>query len=119
MDKELRTKICRLIAGLIVADDDLSAAEETFLDKLLAKFDIPESERDSIFPIVDRDEAAKTISELPEEAQKTTLSLLIDATVADGAIAPEERRYLEAVAGEIGVSVADVDQRLKAALAAG
>jgi tellurite resistance protein len=39
--------------------------------------------------------------------------------VADGAIAPEERRYLEAVAGEIGVSVADVDQRLKAALAAG
>ena len=55
MDKELRTNICRLIAGLIVADDDLSAAEEAFLDKLLAKFDIPESERDAIFPIVDRD----------------------------------------------------------------
>src|SRR5260370_40422164 len=88
VDKELRTNICRLIAGLIVADDDLSAAEETFLDKLLEKFEIPESERDSIFPIVDRDEAAQTIRALPEDARMATLTHLIEATVADGVIAP-------------------------------
>ncbi len=118
MDKELRTKICRLIAGLVVADDDLSAAEETFLDKLLAKFEIPESERDSIFPIVDRDEAAQTIRELPQEARTVTLTLLIEATVADGVIAPEERSYLDAVAAEMGVSSADLDGRIKSVLGA-
>jgi uncharacterized tellurite resistance protein B-like protein len=118
VDKELRTNICRLIAGLVVADDDLSAAEETFLDKILAKFEIPESERDSIFPIVDRDEAAQTIRALPQEARTATLTHLIEATVADGVIAPEERSYLDAVAAEMGLSSTDLDGRIKSALGA-
>src|SRR6185436_4456317 len=75
VDKEMRRNICRLIAGIVVADDDLEPAEEAFLDKLLAKFEIPASERDSIFPIVDRDEAAETIRGLPKDAQSTTLAL--------------------------------------------
>ena len=43
------------------------------MDKLLAHFDIPESERDTIFPIVDRDEAAQAIRGLPKEAQASAL----------------------------------------------
>ena len=116
MDKEMRRRICRLIAGLVVADDDLEAAEEAFLDKMLVRFEVPEDERDTIFPIVDRDEAAATIRALPEEARKTALELLIDATVADGVVAPEERIYLETVAAEMGVSSADLTKRLDAKL---
>ena len=116
MDKELRRKICRLIAGLVVADDDLEPKEEAFLDKLLAKFDIPESERDTIFPIVDRDEAAQTIRGLPEEAQSAALTLLIQATAADGVVAPEERAYLDAVAGELGLAGPDLEKRIAAEL---
>jgi uncharacterized tellurite resistance protein B-like protein len=112
VDKELRTKVCRLIAGLVVADDDLEPAEEAFLDKVLAKFDIPPSERDAIFPIVDRDEAAQTIRELPKDAQHETLALLVEATLADGVIAPEERAYLDTVAGELGISGPELDRRL-------
>ena len=116
MDKELRTNICRLIAGIVVADDDLEPAEEAFLDKMLAKFEIPASERDAIFPIVDRDEAAATIRALPKPAQAEALTLLIAATAADGAVAPEERAYLDAVASELGVTGADLDKRLAAEL---
>jgi uncharacterized tellurite resistance protein B-like protein len=114
VDKELRTKICRLIAGIVVADDNLEPAEEAFLDRMLAKFEIPASERDSIFPIVDRDEAAATIRQLPADVQKTVLSLLIEATAADGAVAPEERSYLDVVAAEMGVTGAEVDRALAA-----
>lgn len=116
MDKEMRRKICRLIAGLVVSDDDLEPAEEAFLDKMLAKFDVPADERDTIFPIVDRDEAAATIRTLPEEARTTALELLIEATVADGVVAPEEKSYLETVAAEMGVSGGELDKRLAAKL---
>ena len=112
MDQELRTQMCRLIAGLVVADDDLQPAEEAFLDRVLAQFDIPEEERDSIFPIVDRSEAAVTIRELPESAQKAALELLIDAAMADGMVAPEERAYLDAVATEMGVSAGDLERQI-------
>ena len=116
MDKEMRRNICRLIAGIVVADDDLEPAEEAFLDKLLAKFEIPASERDSIFPIVDRDEAAATIRGLPKDAQATALSLLIQATVADGVVKAEERDYLDTVAKELGVPGADLERQIAAQL---
>jgi len=116
VDKEMRRKICRLIAGLVVADDDLEPKEEAFLDKLLAKFEIPGSERDTIFPIVDRDEAAETIRGLPKEAQAAALTLLIQATAADGVVAPEERAYLDAVAGELGLAGPDLEKRIAAEL---
>jgi uncharacterized tellurite resistance protein B-like protein len=114
----MKRSICRLIAGLVVADDDLEPSEEAFLDKLLAQFDIPESERDTIFPIVDRDEAAQAIRGLPQDAQASALKLLIQATVADGVVKPEERDYLDAVAKELGVAGSDLEQQISAELRA-
>jgi uncharacterized tellurite resistance protein B-like protein len=116
VDKELRTNICRLIAGLVVTDDDLDPTEEAFLDKLLAKFEIPASERDAIFPIIDRDEAAQTIRALPADAQKAALELLIEATVADGIVKQEERDYLDVVALELGVAGSELERRIAAQL---
>jgi len=118
VDKEMKRSICRLIAGIVVADDDLEPSEEAFLDKLLAHFDIPESERDTIFPIVDRDEAAQAIRGLPQDAQTSALKLLIQATVADGVVKPEERDYLDAVAKELGVAGSDLEQQISAELRA-
>jgi uncharacterized tellurite resistance protein B-like protein len=114
----MKTSICRLIAGIVVSDDDLEPTEEAFLDKMLAQFGIPESERDSIFPIVDREEAAEAIRDLPEDARAATLTLLIQATVADGVVKPEERDYLDAVAKELGVAGADLERRIAAELRA-
>jgi uncharacterized tellurite resistance protein B-like protein len=116
VDKELRRNICRLVAGLVVADDDLEPAEDAFVDKMLAKFEIPADERDTIFPIVDRSEAAEMIRQLPKDAQTTALDLLIEATVADGVVAPEEKAYLEAVGQELGVSSDELDKRVAAKL---
>lgn len=116
MDRDLRTKMCRLIAGLVVADDDLQPSEEAFLDRMLAQFDIPTSERDSIYPIVDRSEAAMAIRELPEHSRRAALDLLIDAATADGVVVREERAYLDAVASEMGVSPHDLERQIAARL---
>jgi uncharacterized tellurite resistance protein B-like protein len=118
MDLELRTKVCRLIAGLVVSDDDLDEREDAFLDRLLARFGIPAEDRDTIFPIVDRSEAAAEIKTLPGDVQLEAFGLLLEATAADGKVAPEERAYLDAVAVAIGVGQEELQSRLDAALAA-
>jgi phage I-like protein len=61
---------------------------------------------------VDRSEAAEMIRQLPKDAQATALELLIEATAADGRIAPEEKAYLEAVGAEMGISGAEIEKRV-------
>ena len=116
MDKTLRLSLCRLIAGIVVSDDELDPAEEAFVDRMLASFGIAEMGRDAIFPIVDRSDAVAAIRELPADVQKTALDLLVEASVADGTVVKEERAYLDAVAGELGVSSAQLQAAIDAKL---
>ena len=116
MEKELAKKVCRLVAGIIVSDDDLDAAEDAFIDRMLAKFGIPGEERDSIFPIVDKSEAVEAMRELPRDVQQEALALLMDAACADGKVVDEERAYLHTVGAEIGMAGKDIDARIEAAL---
>jgi uncharacterized tellurite resistance protein B-like protein len=112
VDKDLSHRVCRLIAGLVVSDDDLDEAEDAFVDRLLEHFGIPVAERDTIFPIVDRSEAADAVKSLPADVQKEALTLLVAAASADGKIVTEEREYLHTVAEAMGVSLAEIDRRL-------
>jgi uncharacterized tellurite resistance protein B-like protein len=118
MNREDAIKVCRLIAGLVVTDDDLDDREDAFIERMLARFGIPSSERDLIFPIVDASEAAAALRELPKDTQQTAVELLLQAAVVDTKIAPEERTYLETVADAVGMARADLDKRLADALAA-
>jgi uncharacterized tellurite resistance protein B-like protein len=97
VDEIFKRKVCQLIAGIVVADDDLDPAESAFIDRVLGRFGIPAEERDIIFPIVDTEEAVKKVAELPAEAQTETLELLVQAATADGKVVPTERDYLKAV----------------------
>jgi uncharacterized tellurite resistance protein B-like protein len=115
VDLALRHTICRLIAGLVVSDDDFAPEEEAFIDRLLARFGV--SDREAIFPIVSNDEAAARIRELPADVQDGALRLLAEAAAADGHIADEERAYLKAVGDAMGVGDAAVDEMLKTAMA--
>lgn len=116
MDKELSHRVCRLIAGLVVSDDDLDAAEDAFVDRLLEHFGIPLAERDTIFPIVDRSEAADAVKSLPADVQKEALKLLVAAASADGKIAAAEREFLHTVAEAMGITTAEIDRRLDEAV---
>lgn len=118
MDAEQRHRVCRIIAGLVVADSDLAPEEDAFIDRMLEGFGIPNGERESIFPILDRDEAAAEIKDLAPELQQEALSLLLGAAVADGQIVDEERDYIRAVGAALGLDAPTIDRRLADALAA-
>jgi uncharacterized tellurite resistance protein B-like protein len=116
VDAELRTTVCRLVAGLVVADDDFSPEEEAFVERVLRRFDI--EDRAVIFPIVDRSEAADIVRALPPAVQEEALAALVEAAVADGKVVDEERGYLRTVAEAMGVASGEVERRIAAALAA-
>jgi uncharacterized tellurite resistance protein B-like protein len=111
LDLETRQKICQLVAGLIISDDILDAKEEAFIDRLIESFGI-EGGRDVVFPLVDDEEAATQLKELPRGAQDQAFELLLEAACVDGQIVPEERTYLGTLAGALGITDADLDARL-------
>ena len=117
MDPVTRRQVARLVAGLVVSDSDLDPNEEAFVDKMLARFEIDDAEREVIFPIVDGDEAAEALSKMTVEVQTEAFDMLIEAAAADGQIVDEEQVYLEAVAKAVGVSQDELKRRLNAALA--
>ncbi len=117
MDEAQRRRVCQLIAGIVVSDDDLDPNEDTFVDKMLAKFGIPQEEREVIFPIIDATDAAGAILTLPEDVRTEAFSLLIEAACADGQVVAEEREYLDAVAGALKIEAADVQKKIDEQLA--
>src|SRR5205814_4121672 len=105
----LRRRICRLVAGILVSDDDLDDREDAFINRLLGDFGIPLSERDCLFPIVESQEALAEMKELPPEARDEAMRLLLDAACADGRIMEAEREYLRTVAGALDIDGAQTD----------
>jgi uncharacterized tellurite resistance protein B-like protein len=116
MNADQARRVCQLVAGIVVTDEDLDPSEEAFVGRMLKKFGMDESEREVIFPLVDGEEAALAIRDLPQDTQQEAFALLIEAAAADGKIAPEERDYLAKVAEAIGIASEEIDKRLNAAL---
>ncbi len=116
MDEEVRRNVCRLIAGIVVSDEDLSPQEDAFVDRMLVRFGIPLEERQVVFPIIDASDAAAAMKELDAPVQQEAFGLLIEAAAADGSIAPEELTYLESVSDVVGISRDDLADRISEAL---
>lgn len=113
MDDETKRIACRMVAGLVASDEDFADSERNFLDKVLHQFGIPESEWDAIFPLLEHEEAEKTIRALDPMAQKETFELLLEAALVDGIIADEERSYLNVIGKAIGMTDDQLNARLK------
>jgi uncharacterized tellurite resistance protein B-like protein len=118
MNQDEAIRICRLVAGLVVTDDDLDEREDAFVERMLARFGIPSSDRNLIFPILDATEAAVALREMTPDLQRTAVDLLIQAAAVDGKIAPEERAYLDVVADSVGMPRPELERRLNEELGA-
>jgi uncharacterized tellurite resistance protein B-like protein len=113
VDDQLRKEVCRMIAGVLIADYDLDPQEDAFLDRLLAEMHLSQAERHALRPVSGRDEAAAIMRRLPQDAREVALSLLLDAAVADGTVHDDERDYIQTIAEELGVPSDEVDKKLE------
>lgn len=113
MDPELRRSIARLVAGIVLTDDELHPREERFLSRLFDRLGIGAGERALIRPAVDGEDAVKGIRELPSQMRDEVLSMLIEAASVDDKLADEERHYLEVVATAMGLDEEELERRIE------
>ena len=118
MDDSTRRKICRLVAGLVVADDDLDATEDAVVDNMLRLFGLDPDDREWLFPIVDPAEAAQELSSMARDVQSEAFEMLVRAAAADKRYAREERDYLVSAGKVLGLAPEDIEKRVHAAIAA-
>lgn len=112
MDEKTRREVCRMVAGLVAIDLDVDEGERRFVDSLLTKFGIPESEWDAILPLMEPEDAHRCLQGLDPSAQQEAFDLLLQAAAVDDHITLEEREYLEAVCDAINVSKEELSVRL-------
>jgi uncharacterized tellurite resistance protein B-like protein len=114
LEPQVRTTVCRLVAGLVVSDDDFSPEEEAFIERMLKRFGI--DDRALIFPILDQAEAAASVRALDPAVQEEAFATLVEAAVADGVVVEAERGYLLVVGEAMGLTGVAVDGRIARAL---
>ena len=110
MDLPQRMKMCRLIAGILFADDDFEDREGLFLARLCKDLGLGSPE--DVHPIVEARVAAMEMMELPAEVREEAFSHLLDAACADGKVLEAERDYLRTVAGAMGIAHEQTDQMI-------
>jgi uncharacterized tellurite resistance protein B-like protein len=113
MDEQNSLQVCGIIAGVLIADDHIHPHEADFLNRVQARFGIPEETK--VEPI-GHEEAVVKLRELPAELRKETLDLVVQGAAADGKIDIGERIFLDAVARELSISQGDLDAMLQAAM---
>lgn len=106
-----RRNICRLVAGILVSDEDFAESERSFLARIYARFGLPEEESATIDP-VDVGSAAGVLRELPDEVQAKVLALLIEAAIADGVVDGREHAYLLVAGAALGIEADVVEKRV-------
>ncbi len=117
MDIETRRRVCRLITGLVVIDDEIDETEEAFIASILKLFGLGSHDRAALFPILDAREATRELASLPESTRMEAFGLLVAAAASDKRVVTKERDYLHAVGAVLGLSSDDVDARVAKALA--
>jgi len=106
-----RRKICQLVAGILVSDDDFADAERSFLQRIYARFGLPPDEWAEVQPIA-VGAAAATLRELPADTHAKVVALLVEAAIADGVVDARERVYLLVVAAAMGIDAIAMEQRI-------
>ena len=117
MDVEERYKICRLIEIMIAADGEIADEEREFLRRCVERFGLPERETGP-FSENDFGRATTTLRALDPDVRNRVMALLVEAAVADGRVAPEERALLLATAATLGIEATALEERIAARLRA-
>ena len=118
MNREDQIQICKIVAQAILADTRITDTEEEFLSKLMDRYDLDDTTRNSVMARDIGEDPAVAIEALRSEDAKNELIVELALAVAvDGEISSSERKLMNRVAEALDISSEDLDLMLKAAIA--
>jgi uncharacterized tellurite resistance protein B-like protein len=112
VDVEERAKVCELIEAVIAADGVIADEERDFLQRVVDRFGLSESDRADRVVMSDLGRTTATLRTLAPDVQTRVMALLVEAAVVDGKVVPEERALLLASAAALGIEASALEERI-------
>ena len=117
MDINDRVARCRLIASIIVADDEVTEEELAFLEKAMQRLGLTEQDKAKAMVLFDESEAKAALSALGRDDRLAFLKEMADAAWVDNNIDEYEVERIQELASAMNLSQEDIDAALAQAQA--
>lgn len=100
---ELNVAKCLLVSKVLVADGIVTENERTFLDKMMRKLGLSDGDRRRVLDLDGWDEAEPVVAKLTQDEKQEIVSMLIDASSADGNLGPLELQAVKKITAALGL----------------
>lgn len=100
---ELNVAKCLLVSKVLVADGIVTENERTFLDKMMRKLGLSDDERRGVLDLEGWNDAEPVVAKLTQDEKQEIVSMLIDASSADGNLGPLELQAVKKITAALGL----------------
>lgn len=99
----LKVAKCLLVSKVLVADGIMTENERVFLDKMMRGLGLDENERRGVLDLEGWDDAEPVVAKLSTDEKREFVSMLVDASSADGRLSPLELATVKRITAALGV----------------
>lgn len=99
----LKVAKCLLVSKVLVADGIMTENERVFLDKMMKGLGLDDGERRRVLDLEGWDEAEPVVAQLSIDEKREFVSMLVDASSADGRLSPLELATVKRITAALGV----------------
>ena len=103
-DMDPKVAKCLLVSKVLVADGIMTENEHAFLERLMKKLELDETQRRTVIDLEGLDQAEEFVAKLSVEEKQEMASVLVDAASADGRLSPLEMKVVRGITEALGIS---------------
>lgn len=92
-----------VVSKVLVADGMMHDEEREFLADLMTRLGLSDAERKQVIELEGLDAAASMVSSLPEDERRDLVSMLVDASSADGKMSAHEMATVQRLTKALGL----------------
>lgn len=94
---------CLLVSKVLVADGIMTENERVFLDRMMKGLGLDEAQRRHVLDLEGWDQAEPVVAKLSTDEKREFMSLLVDASSADGRLSPLEMATVKRITAALGL----------------
>lgn len=94
---------CLLVSKVLVADGIMTENERVFLDKVMRGLGLSDADRRRVLDLEGWDQAEPVVAKLGAEERQELVSMLVDASSADGRLSPLELQTVKRITAALGL----------------
>mgnify|MGYP003382330293 CR=1 FL=1 len=110
VDAEASRQVAELVENVIAADGVVTTEERDFLRRVMDRLGVSGIDREPVS--IDPGRATTTLRNLAPDLQTRVMALLVEGSIVDGVVQPEEHALLLASAATLGIEATALEERI-------